>query len=348
MFPATIPGTPCENAMSIAVQCPECNSRLNAPDAAAGKRVKCPKCATVMQIPAVDDGFEVVDEGNGFEVVDEAPAKPKAKPAPKRRLMDEDDDDDRPRRKRKVVDEYDDDDDEEDDEDEDDRPRKIKAKKKATGSSKLPLITSGAIAAVLLLGVGGYFLFSGSKGGTSSVTGVNWTKFDASDGSYTAYFPNGAPTAASFDELGGEKAKTPQEAEQAKQFMEAMGMKFDAWKKTDSGRDYLVFTITLPAAMASQMKKEDLTKPMPKGGRGGVGEMAGMKDGEILNDETTTVSGQTAKQVLVKDKTGKYMFMRIFFVGEKVVMLGVKSSSEMKPDDAAAKEFFNKFEWKAR
>ena len=37
--------------MSIAAICPSCSSRLTAPDEAAGKRVKCPKCKVAMTIP---------------------------------------------------------------------------------------------------------------------------------------------------------------------------------------------------------------------------------------------------------------------------------------------------------
>jgi phage FluMu protein Com len=38
--------------MSIAVRCPKCEKKLNAPDSAAGKRAKCPACGQVMQMPA--------------------------------------------------------------------------------------------------------------------------------------------------------------------------------------------------------------------------------------------------------------------------------------------------------
>ena len=37
--------------MSIAVVCPNCSAKLNAPDGAAGKKVKCPKCQTAMLVP---------------------------------------------------------------------------------------------------------------------------------------------------------------------------------------------------------------------------------------------------------------------------------------------------------
>src|SRR5579862_7458626 len=37
--------------MSISVACPTCGSRLKAPDNAAGKTVKCPKCAAPITVP---------------------------------------------------------------------------------------------------------------------------------------------------------------------------------------------------------------------------------------------------------------------------------------------------------
>lgn len=41
--------------MPIPVVCGNCQTRLNAPDAAAGRKVKCPKCQTVMPVPAAAD-----------------------------------------------------------------------------------------------------------------------------------------------------------------------------------------------------------------------------------------------------------------------------------------------------
>jgi hypothetical protein len=38
--------------MPIEIACPGCGKQLKAPDAAAGKRVKCPQCATVVPVPA--------------------------------------------------------------------------------------------------------------------------------------------------------------------------------------------------------------------------------------------------------------------------------------------------------
>ena len=38
--------------MSIVVTCPGCSANMKAPDAAAGKRVKCPKCTSTIEVPS--------------------------------------------------------------------------------------------------------------------------------------------------------------------------------------------------------------------------------------------------------------------------------------------------------
>src|SRR5262245_51890561 len=39
--------------MPIPVQCAHCQSKCNAPDSAAGRKVKCPKCGQVLSVPAL-------------------------------------------------------------------------------------------------------------------------------------------------------------------------------------------------------------------------------------------------------------------------------------------------------
>lgn len=137
--------------MPIAVLCGNCNAKLNAPDAAAGKKVKCPKCATVLQIPAPEPEPD-------FEVVDEPAPTPKAKPKapaiPKPVLLDESegmDEEDAPRppaKKKKPVVLA-----EDDDEDEAPTPKKKKGKKQpAAKSSSLPLLIGGGILGLALVG----------------------------------------------------------------------------------------------------------------------------------------------------------------------------------------------------
>jgi hypothetical protein len=118
--------------MPIAVVCSNCSAKLNAPDGAAGKKVKCPKCQSPIVVPDI--------QPMQFEVVEDEPAparRPAGKPTRVKAAV-EDDDDDRPRRKRRSEEEEDDEDDrplkkkrrsEEDDEDDDDRPRKKKRRR---------------------------------------------------------------------------------------------------------------------------------------------------------------------------------------------------------------------------
>jgi tricorn protease-like protein len=48
--------------MPININCPECNMRLQAPDSAAGKKVKCPKCGGVATVPPQRAASVPVDE----------------------------------------------------------------------------------------------------------------------------------------------------------------------------------------------------------------------------------------------------------------------------------------------
>ena len=44
--------------MPISVACPTCGTKLRAPDDAVGKKVKCPKCATLIAVSAPDEEAE--------------------------------------------------------------------------------------------------------------------------------------------------------------------------------------------------------------------------------------------------------------------------------------------------
>jgi hypothetical protein len=174
--------------MPISLICGACDAPLTAPDAAAGKRVKCRKCAAILEVPLPEP-----DEHADFEVIEDAPtmmmppikksppAAPRlpppaaAKPKPKPVLMeiDEDDDDDRPAPKKKpkpvMLDDDEDDrpsarkkptkklavvedeyDDEEDDSDDEPRPKKGKKgkAKKKAAGSNLPLLIGGGVLGV--------------------------------------------------------------------------------------------------------------------------------------------------------------------------------------------------------
>jgi len=59
--------------MPIVVTCPGCSATLKAPDTAAGKKVKCPKCTSAIPVPAAEE--PPVMEEEAFE--EEAPAAPR-------------------------------------------------------------------------------------------------------------------------------------------------------------------------------------------------------------------------------------------------------------------------------
>jgi LSD1 subclass zinc finger protein len=84
--------------MPIDVQCTSCGTMLRAPDTAAGKMVKCPKCETVVAVPvAAASGAAVLAAPPPSEPM----AMAKAAPAPSRRREE---DDDRPSRRRRDED----------------------------------------------------------------------------------------------------------------------------------------------------------------------------------------------------------------------------------------------------
>jgi uncharacterized Tic20 family protein len=127
--------------MPITIACPSCKARLQAPDNAAGKKVKCPKCGTPIPVPAGGGSAptptrqpaaapskapvkKAPQPDNDFNF-DEEPAPKKTAPAKRPRDEDFDDEDDRPAKKaikKGRDDDYD---------DEDDRPAKKGAIKKA-------------------------------------------------------------------------------------------------------------------------------------------------------------------------------------------------------------------------
>ena len=134
-------------SMSILVVCSSCSARLNAPDSAAGKKVKCPKCQAALVVPTP------LPAEPAFEVVEEEPEKPAVRPKVKTDVFVEDDEDEAPRKKRRV--EIDDD----EDDDDDDRPRKKKRKEPAAGNAMMVRNIVGGVVLLVLLGVAGWVFY---------------------------------------------------------------------------------------------------------------------------------------------------------------------------------------------
>jgi predicted Zn finger-like uncharacterized protein len=144
--------------MPVLVECPSCETQLKTAEDKRGKKIRCPKCQQVFQVPL---GTSAPKKSRPRDDDDEepAPALPsrESRPAdddetgfserrvPSRRSRDDDEDDDRdmPRRARPVRRRDDDDDDYYDDE----RPRSRQKK-----GSALPWILAGSLGGVLVLG----------------------------------------------------------------------------------------------------------------------------------------------------------------------------------------------------
>jgi DNA-directed RNA polymerase subunit RPC12/RpoP len=101
--------------MPVSVHCTGCKSTLKVRDDLAGKKVKCPKCATVLIVPAAEEEVEEFAPVEIDERISDSPRK-EGKASSRRHDPDEDEEEeDRPRKGRR---------DEDEDEEEDDRPRK--------------------------------------------------------------------------------------------------------------------------------------------------------------------------------------------------------------------------------
>ena len=166
------------------ITCDGCNSKIRVPDSAAGKRVKCPKCATLIKVPQPEPTSESANpesagvsstplppapeptptpakeeapaETDGTEVTT-TPSSPGSKPPPIKKSgsaawdadddADDDDDDDRKKKRSKR----DDDDDDDDDDDLDVRNKRRGRKGAPTNSLALTSMIMGIVAAVFAL-----------------------------------------------------------------------------------------------------------------------------------------------------------------------------------------------------
>src|SRR5262245_573771 len=139
--------------MPIIISCPGCPTKLSAPDGAAGKHVRCPKCGAITPVPA----FIPVEEVPVVEAAI-APQKPKPKPfkadedeEPPRKKKPQEDEEERPRKKKRRA--YDDDDDYEHD-----HPRRKSRRAAGGGSGMIIVITLGGLLLLGGIGLGIYLL----------------------------------------------------------------------------------------------------------------------------------------------------------------------------------------------
>jgi predicted Zn finger-like uncharacterized protein len=116
------------------VPCPGCQTNLNLPDGAAGKRVRCPKCQHVFRVPEADPAAAPVEAI--VEAADPVPAKP-SWPTPPRRRPEEEEGEDRPRRRRR------------DEDDEEDRPARRDRERGGNTGLIIGLVAGGGVLLVV-------------------------------------------------------------------------------------------------------------------------------------------------------------------------------------------------------
>jgi hypothetical protein len=182
--------------MPIIVVCPGCSANLNAPDIAAGKKVKCPRaeCGKLVPVPEPpSDDIKVVEDDPQPQFLPEetVTAELDDDPPPKKKRRDEEDERPKIRRKDEGF----------------SRRKKINKRQEKAGMP--PALLVGIILGGLLLvcgvGYGIYALTSGSD--TSIPAGLDipppagsltskaevpsgWTEFRPVTGGFKAYFPS--------------------------------------------------------------------------------------------------------------------------------------------------------------
>ena len=336
--------------MSISVLCPSCNSKLNAPDSAAGKRVKCPKCQVLMELPAPEPEYELLD---GTPPII---AKAKPKPPSKQAIEEEDDSDDRPvRKKQSRRAESDDEPDEDEDEDgrpakrraanrrgdedaDDDRPRRKgkKSNRKPKPKSNLPLII-GIGVGILVLAGGGFGVFmllnNGDKSGprpqsqqnaTQPVGGAqrnesaNWVQVDKPE--FTAKM------VAEPKEMSQKQGNGPA----------AMTIKMTVATRPDDTGGHVVMVFELSKTVQQQMLSADSITGVDKFLAQSPGGM-----GKITPGAETVVGGVKARAFTTNEK-GKMLYCRALSTKGRLffLMAGADNSGE---NDPHVQEFFNNF-----
>jgi hypothetical protein len=172
--------------MPIVVKCPKCPTKLSAPDTAAGKQLRCPKCGALADVPTFVPAEEV-------PVVDAAPVPTKPKPKP---VQAEEVEEERPRKKPRRN---------EDDEDEDAPPPKKKKRRddddydhdhprrrQKAGGGKGGMVAVIVIGGLLLLagvGVGIYFLVGKGSSVKKAPVPPGWEQHKYPDDGFQVYLP---------------------------------------------------------------------------------------------------------------------------------------------------------------
>ncbi|AWM40794.1 hypothetical protein GobsT_06590 [Gemmata obscuriglobus] len=225
--------------MSLVVPCPGCPAQLSAPESAAGKQIRCPKCKAVATVPA----FLPVEEVPVVEAKVAAPVpKPKVQTTisccvvcntmvavlakvkvvhcpkcgfanPVRGWTDDGDEDEAPRRQVARRNEGDEDDRprkkkrraDDDDYEDDDRPRRRRRRSvsRGGGSGRVVALVVGGLVLLGGLALGGYLLVGpGGVLAARAPVPPGWKQYDYPQSGFRAAFP-GEPTVFGANVPGG-------------------------------------------------------------------------------------------------------------------------------------------------
>jgi predicted Zn finger-like uncharacterized protein len=157
------------------VECPSCKQKLRVPDNLLGKKVKCPKCATVFDAVVAPGKDE--EEGGSYAFTPEPEPQPRSKAL--RRASGEDVEDE---------DELDQEDEIDNDEDEDERPQRKKKKKGSKFNAAKQKVAAPGICLIVL----------GSIGVACALISVPTTLLNLQD----RFLPPGAPARPQAEKIG--------------------------------------------------------------------------------------------------------------------------------------------------
>ena len=168
--------------MAIVVQCPGCPTRLSAPEGAAGKQLKCPKCGALATVPEQVVESKPVAPPKPKPKVTAAPVDDDEDDRPRKRRDDDDDDDDRPRKKRR--------DDDDDDYDHDrKRGKRRSARNSGGGGGKMAVMIVVGLVALIGVGVAIYML-AGKGGFARKAPPPGWKEVNNADAGVKGFFPS--------------------------------------------------------------------------------------------------------------------------------------------------------------
>ena len=333
-FPSD-PGAP----MPIPVVCAACQTKLVAPDAAAGKKVKCKNCQAVIPVPEPEESdFEFVDTAPKPVAAKPIAAKPvlavavPAKPKPAvvapGEYHDEFafDDAPKPKKKSKAAIVLDDDepkpskkkkaallDDEEDDEDEAPRKGQKGKRKPEKKKSNAPMFVALGVVAIMAVGaIGGavwYFAIRDDKVGTAG-TKPGSAAAPAKD-PLAGWTKHEKPGFSVYfkDSVG---AAVPQSVTQAGVKVE--GLTAGAGPTSRHGF-VMVMNELPPAAFAALLQNPAAAFD------GGIRGM--LRDGKLLSQKDITFEGHPGREVRLTQKDGSEGILRMVLAHNRLYVFGV-------------------------